>query len=144
MNNKLITILVGAIIALALLGFADSAFLLAKRLSGGPIPCVLGFTGCDEVSKSPYSLLFGIPLSALGMIFYLGVGLLGVLYLDMRKRIIADLMALGTVIGFLLSVYFIYVQKFLIKAFCVYCIASAIIATILCCLGIILYQKVRE
>ena len=143
MSNKHVTILVGIIIGLSLFGFADSAFLLAKRLSGEAIPCVLGFTGCDIVSQSPYSAVWGIPLSLFGVIFYLGVGLLGILYLDLRKKIIAHLVSFGTLLGFILSVYFIYVQKFLIKAFCVYCIASAIIATILCCLGIVLYRKVR-
>ena len=143
MNNSLPKILIGVIIFLAFLGFADSAFLLAKRLSGGPIPCALGFTGCDEVSKSPYSVLFGIPLSAYGMVFYLAIGLLGVLYLDTKKVLVAQLLALGTVFGFILSLYFLYVQKFLIGTFCVYCIASAIIATILFGCGVAVYQKLK-
>ena len=136
-------ILVGCVIFFAFLGFADSAFLLEKRLSGTAIPCTLGFTGCDEVSKSPHSVLFGIPLSAYGMAFYLIIGLLGVLYLDIKKKIIAQLLALGTAIGFLLSLYFLYVQKFLIGTFCVYCVASALISTILFGLGISIYRTVK-
>jgi uncharacterized membrane protein len=131
-------------IALALVGFADSTFLLAKRLSGGPIPCVLGFTGCDVVSKSPYSVLFGIPLSAYGMVFYLGIGILGLLYLDTKNALFARLLLPMTALGFLSSVYFIYIQKFLIKAFCVYCVLSAIISTALFCLGIVVYRKLKE
>lgn len=136
-------ILVGLVIFFAFLGFADSAFLLEKRLSGTAIPCTLGFTGCDEVSKSPHSVLFGIPLSAYGVVFYLVIGLLGVLYLDLKKKLVAQLLALGTTLGFVLSLYFIYVQKFLIGTFCVYCVASAIISTILFGLGIVIYRKVR-
>lgn len=136
-------IIVGLIIFFAFLGFADSAFLLEKRLSGTAIPCTLGFTGCDEVSKSPHSVLFGIPLSAYGMAFYLAIGLLGVLYLDLRKKIIAQLLALGTALGFVLSLYFIYVQKFLIGTFCVYCVASALISTILFGLGVLIYRNNR-
>lgn len=143
MNKVLPTSLVVVVIVLALIGFADSTFLLAKRLSGGPIPCVLGFTGCDTVSKSPYSVLFGIPLSAYGMVFYLGIGILGLLYLDTKKALFARLLLPATALGFLSSAYFIYIQKFLIKAFCVYCILSAIISTILFGLGIIIHRKLK-
>ncbi|OHA83511.1 MAG: hypothetical protein A2937_00170 [Candidatus Yonathbacteria bacterium RIFCSPLOWO2_01_FULL_47_33b] len=143
MNKVLPTSLIVVVIILALVGFADSTFLLAKRLSGGPIPCVLGFTGCDTVSKSPYSVLFGIPLSAYGMVFYLGIGILGLLYLDTKKALFARLLLPATALGFAMSAYFIYVQKFLIKAFCVYCILSAIISTMLFCLGVIIHRKLK-
>lgn len=144
MNKVIPTSLVVLVVVLALIGFADSIFLLAKRLSGGPIPCVLGFTGCDTVSKSPYSVLFGIPLSAYGMVFYLGIGVLGLLYLDTKNALFARLLFPVTALGFLASVYFIYIQKYLIKAFCVYCILSAIISTILFCLGVTIYRKLKE
>lgn len=143
MNKVLPVSLVVAVIALALIGFADSAFLLAKRLSGGPIPCVLGFTGCDTVSKSPYSVLLGIPLSAYGMVFYLGIGILGLLYLDTKNTLFARLLLPATALGFAMSAYFIYVQKFLIKAFCVYCILSAIVSTILFFLGLLVHRKLK-
>jgi len=144
MNKALPTSLVVLVIVLALVGFADSTFLLAKRLMGGPIPCVLGFTGCDTVSKSAYSVLFGIPLSAYGMAFYLGIGVLGVLYLDTKKALFARLLLPATALGFIMSAYFIYVQKFLIKAFCVYCLLSALVSTILFVLGVIIYRKLKE
>ncbi len=137
-------ILIGFVIVLSFIGFADSTFLLAKRMSGGPIPCVLGFTGCDEVSKSPYSALFGIPLSAYGMVFYLATAVLGILYLDTKKYIFARLILFATTLGFLLSLYFIYVQKFLIGAFCIYCILSAVISTILFGFGIIIRNKSKS
>lgn len=114
-----------AIIALALVGFTDSAFLLAKRVSGAPIPCFIT-SGCDTVSKSPYSVLFGIPLSALGVLFYLGTGFLALLYMDTKNILIAKLIPVATTLGFLSSLYFIYIQKFKIGAFCIYCIISAI------------------
>lgn len=131
------------IIALALIGFTDSAFLLAKRLSGAPIPCFIT-SGCDTVSKSPYSVLFGVPLSAWGVIFYLGIGFLALLYLDTKNLLVAKLIPLATTLGFLSSVYFIYIQKFKIGAFCIYCILSAIISTALFVLGIMMYKKTQE
>jgi len=131
-----------AIIALALIGFTDSAFLLAKRLSGAPIPCFIT-SGCDTVSKSPYSVLFGGPLSAWGVIFYLGIGFLALLYLDTKNLLVAKLIPLATTIGFLSSLYFIYVQKFKIGSFCIYCILSAIISTALFVCGVRIWQKLK-
>ncbi|OIP66193.1 hypothetical protein AUK15_00755 [Candidatus Nomurabacteria bacterium CG2_30_43_9] len=131
-----------SLIALALVGFTDSAFLLAKRVSGAPIPCFIT-SGCDAVSKSQHSVLFGVPLSAWGVIFYLGIGFLALIYIDTKNLLVGKLITFATTLGFLSSLYFIYVQKFLIKAFCVYCILSAIISTILFALGIIIWRKLK-
>lgn len=136
--------LVSIIILLALVGFADSTFLFAKRMVGAPIPCVLGFTGCDEVDKSPYSLLFGIPLSAYGILFYLAIGALALLYADTKKVFFAKLLLATTTIGFFMSAYFLFVQGFLIKAFCIYCVVSAIVSTALFTLGIALYCRIKK
>ena len=132
-----------ATIALAFVGFADSAFLLAKRISGAPIPCFIT-SGCDAVSKSPYSVLFGVPLSAWGVLFYLAIGILAILYLDTKRALFAKLLPPATTLGLLSSAYFIYVQKFKIGQFCIYCIASAIISTLLFALGTVIYQKLKE
>ncbi|MFA5997394.1 MAG: vitamin K epoxide reductase family protein [Candidatus Paceibacterota bacterium] len=135
--------LIWSIVILSLVGFTDAAFLLAKRLSGTPIPCFIT-TGCDEVSKSPYSVMFGVPLSLWGVLFYLGTGFLAILYADTKNFFVARLIPVATTLGFLSSCYFIYVQKFLIGAFCIYCILSALIATILFVLGIIFYRRLRS
>lgn len=131
-----------AIIVFTLVGFADSSFLLAKRISGSPIPCFVT-SGCDEVSKSPYSVMFGVPLSAWGVLFYLGIGFLALLYLDTKNLLVAKLIPIATALGFLSSLYFMYVQKFLIGAFCVYCILSAVVSTILFVLGLMVYKKLN-
>ena len=95
------------------------------------------------MSKSPHSVLFGIPLATWGVLFYLGIGFLALLYMDTKNLIVGKLIVVATTLGFLSSLYFIYVQKFLIKAFCVYCILSAIISTILFALGIVIWQKLK-
>ena len=131
------------VIALALIGFTDSAYLLAKRLSGAPIPCFIT-SGCDTVSKSPYSVLFGVPLSAWGMLFYLGIGFLALLYMDTKNLLIGKLITVATTLGFFSSAYFIYIQKFKIGAFCIYCILSAVVSTILFAFGIIIWRKLKN
>lgn len=130
------TLLLILILAFSLLGFSDALFLFLKKIAGGPIPCFVG-TGCDTVASSPYSNMFGIPLSLYGVGFYLLIGICALLYLDTKKALFMRLILPLTALGFLMSAYFIYVQKFLIGAFCVYCIISAIISTILFVLGIL-------
>lgn len=142
MANPVSKILIGLVITLALIGFADSTYLLAKRLSGTPIPCFIT-SGCDAVSKSPHSVLLGIPLAGYGVVFYLAIGILALLYADTKSVIFARLLLLATAFGFISSAYFIYVQKFLIGSFCVYCIVSALISTILFGLGISIYKKLK-
>lgn len=142
MQSRITNWILWSIIALALVGFTDSAFLLAKRVSGAPIPCFIT-SGCDTVSKSPYSVLFGVPLSLWGVLFYLGIGFLALLYADTKNILVAKLIPLATTLGFLSSLYFIYIQKFKIGAFCIYCILSAIISTALFALGVIVYKKLK-
>jgi len=134
--NKLTpTLLTIGILIFSLMGFADAFFLFMKKIAGGPIPCFIG-TGCDTVASSPYSNMFGIPIALYGAVFYLLIGVCTLLYLDTKKILFARLLLPLTALGFLMSVYFIYVQKFLIGAFCIYCIISAIVSTILFALGI--------
>lgn len=143
MQSKIPSWILWAIIALALVGFTDSAFLLAKRVSGAPIPCFIT-SGCDTVSKSPYSVLFGVPLSAWGILFYLGIGFLSLLYVDTKSLLVAKLIPLATTLGFISSAYFIYIQKFKIGALCIYCILSAVVSTMLFALGVAMYRKVKN
>lgn len=140
MQSKIPSWILWAVILLTLVGFTDSAFLFAKRISGAPIPCFIT-SGCDTVSKSPHSVLFGVPLSALGMIFYLMIGFLALLYIDTKNLLVGKLIFVATTLGFLSSAYFIYIQKFKIGAFCIYCILSAVVSTVLFALGIAVYKK---
>ena len=142
-NNIVPKVLLIAIIVLALVGFADATFLLAKRISGTPIPCFIT-SGCDDVAKSPYAVLFGIPLSAWGVMFYLAIGIITLLYADTKNILFAKLILPATAVGFLSSLYFIYVQKFLIGKYCIYCIASATISTILFGIGIAIQRKLKS
>ncbi|MEK7460020.1 MAG: vitamin K epoxide reductase family protein [Patescibacteria group bacterium] len=141
MDKRLSTFLIGSIILLSFIGFADSSYLLAKRLSGAPIPCALGFSGCDTVDKSPYSAFLGIPLSAYGMAFYLIIGFLAILYLDTKRVLFARLILPIATLGFISSAYFVYLQAFVIKAFCIFCLVSAGVSALLFILAVMIYRK---
>jgi uncharacterized membrane protein len=135
--------ILGTIAVVALIGFSDCVFLLAKGISGGPIPCFIT-TGCDTVTTSPYSILFGVHLYAWGIAYYLSMGFLALLYWDTKKEFFIKILSYATIAGFIVSAYYMYIQKFVIKALCIYCITSALTSTILFALGMTILRKLRK
>lgn len=111
-----------AFLIIALVGLLDSLYLTFFR----PVSCSLGH--CDLVLSSPYAILFGMPLGILGIIYY---GIILALSLDKIKRA-----ALLTPIGFIASAYFVFLQLFIIKAICWYCMLSALSSALLFILGL--------
>lgn len=118
-------------------GFLDAIYLAIKHYLGTPINCSI-FGGCEQVTTSQYATLWGIPVALLGAIYYLIIFILVVAYLDTKKERVLYFTARLTPVGFLASLWFIYLQLFVIKAICLYCVVSAITSTILFILGIIL------
>jgi len=72
-----------------------------------------------------------MPLSLLGLLFYSAILVLTLMLVAHERAFIRRLLFFITILGFLSSIYFLYVQAFLIGAFCIYCIVSAITSTIL-------------
>ncbi len=121
-----------AILALAFLGIADSAYLAQHEISNTPLICnIQNFSGCNTVAQSPYSSIFGIPVAVYGVLFYGILFALSALELVLFDQIMRRFIQWFTVAGVLASLYFLFVQAFLIGAFCIYCIASAVIALLI-------------
>jgi len=120
-----------ALVALfALVGLADAAYLTAEHLSGNSVRCMI-VSGCDEVLQSSYSTVAGgVPVAALGAVAYFTAFSLATLaafgYAGAR-RLLAPLVA----VMFLATLWFVYLQAFVIRAYCVYCLVSAAITTTL-------------
>lgn len=116
--------------AVALLGLVDASYLTAEHLSGNSVRCMI-VTGCDEVLQSSYSTVAGgIPVAALGALAYFAAFSLSTLAAfgyDGARRLLAPLVALM----FLATLWFLYLQAFVIRAFCVYCLLSAAVTTTL-------------
>lgn len=129
MNQKL---LLGLILILAFLGIADSWYLAESALNGVAPACdVTILSGCEQVSQSPYSKLFGVPLGVYGTLFYslifAGAALL-TLYRKRRAYVALYLLGIG---GFCASLVFVLIQAFLIGSFCIYCMLSAVLSVAL-------------
>jgi uncharacterized membrane protein len=120
------------ILLLAFFGVADSAYLAQHEIDGTPLICnIQNFSGCNIVAASQYSQLFGIPLAEYGVLFYGILFVLAALELVLFDRLLRRALQAAALIGVLASSYFTFVQIFMIGAFCIYCIASALITLLI-------------
>ncbi len=108
----------------ALIGLADSAYLTSKHISGSQVPCSIT-GGCEQVLTSSYSEIFGVPTAALGVLAYLAAFSLALLtYFGNRQ--LWNLFGVAAVLMAGFSLWFVYLQAFVIGAFCQFCLLSAI------------------
>lgn len=120
---------VALILVFAFFGLADSIYLAQHALNGTPLLCdVQNFSGCNTVASSQYSRIFGIPLAEFGVLFYSIIFVLAALELVIFDQLLRRMLQLISLVGVLSSSYFIFVQMYIINAFCIYCFASALIA----------------
>jgi uncharacterized membrane protein len=122
-----------AIAVLALIGIFDAAYLSAYKLEIiGGITCTVG--SCQQVQNSPQSMLAGIPVSVLGLGAYIALFALAMLGVQPRwaaDRRIALALAVVSGIGMLFSAYLTYVEARVIYMWCMYCVISAILITLI-------------
>jgi len=118
---------------LALLGVGISGYLTYVKLSATQAVC-LGLGECETVQNSPYSVILGIPIAILGLLTYLAIIALWWWSQDEQRPYadLAPMLLFGiTLFGFLYSAYLTYLELFVLKAICPWCVASAIIMTVL-------------
>jgi uncharacterized membrane protein len=113
----------GAIAALSLLGLADAIYLTIEHLTGQSVRCTI-IAGCSEVLSSSYAAVGRIPLALLGAAAYFSVFSLAILAL-FGYRVAGSLLAPLVAFMFLVSLWLIYLQAFVIHAFCQFCLFSA-------------------
>jgi uncharacterized membrane protein len=114
---------------LSLLGLADALYLTIEHLTGQTVRCTI-LSGCSEVLSSQYALVAGIPLAAVGAAAYFTVFSLAVLSL-FGYRIAGKILTPLVIAMFFVSVWLFYLQAFVIRQFCQYCLISALITTCL-------------
>lgn len=112
---------------LSLLGLADALYLTIEHVTGQSVRCTL-ISGCSEVLSSPYAVVAGIPLAAIGAAAYFAVFSLATLA-AFDYRIAAKLLIPLVAAMFLVSLWLVYLQAFVIREFCQYCLLSAAITT---------------
>jgi len=107
------------------IGLLDTLYLTYHAITKTPVKCFFfPDAWCAKVQKSPQSKLFGFPNAYAGLGMYLAI-LVGT-WLFIQGIIPFWPVTVVVLIGSLFSLYFIYVQAFVLKAFCTWCVLSAI------------------
>jgi uncharacterized membrane protein len=124
--------LTGAMIVLAVVGLGVAGYLTYVHYAGLHPVCVSS-GGCETVQSSHYAKLAGIPVPVLGLLGYAGI--LGSLLIrgDTGRMATAGL----AIVGFGFSLYLTYLELFVIKAICQWCVGSAVIMTALAILAVV-------
>lgn len=129
MDKKLFWISIG----LSIIGGLVSIYMTIYKLTSNNAMC-LGSGDCSTVNASPYSEVYGIPVALVGVLGYFAILAL-LLLKNSRLPIIQENGTLAifglSLTGFAFTVYLIYLEIFIIKALCPFCVASQITMTIL-------------
>lgn len=120
---KRVPVFVWVFLALTFVGFLDALYLAIKKIYSGPISCFI-FTGCETVQNSVYGNFIGIPVAFWGAGFFLILMFLIIRFIEARNRAILKLFFYLTIPGAAFALYLFFLQFFVIKALCIYCIIT--------------------
>jgi uncharacterized membrane protein len=116
----------------AVIGMAIASYDVIGIYNNWLLWCPPPIDGCNTVAYSPYGSIFGVPIGVYGLIFYLIMIILTLLLVFFRfSRRLRLAVLLYAVTGVLFSVYFYYLDLVYIRAFCIYCLISAILTVLL-------------
>lgn len=96
-----------------------SSIIITTNNSSGV--CIIG-GGCDTVNNSPYGSTLGIKNSVYGIFIFSFMVLVTLIHMNKPTRHTRRLIHLAVIIGSIIALYFLYMQFFVIKVFCIYCL----------------------
>jgi uncharacterized membrane protein/mono/diheme cytochrome c family protein len=126
------------VLVLAMLGIVVSFLALREHYRTDTSPCSINEKwDCGVVNQSPYAVLGGVPVAAIGIA---GYGVIALLALRRKARWLATVVLMG--LGF--ALYLTYVEAYVLKVWCVFCVASLTIISLISILSIILALRNRR
>lgn len=112
------------------IGVIDTLYLIYHKINGTEVACIFfPKEWCYKVQHSPQSKTLGIPNSYAGFVMYVLILILTAMF-SAGTIPLWPILAIVT-FGFLFSMYFLYVQAFILRAFCTWCVVSAINFTVM-------------
>lgn len=78
--------------------------------------------GCNLVTSSKYAYTFGIKNSHYGIFIFAFLSLITYLHIKDPHEIKKATIYTGTIIGAVIAFYFLFLQQFIINAYCTYCL----------------------
>jgi uncharacterized membrane protein len=118
--------------AIVVVGVAVAAYLTYVHYAGLQPFCAGGSGGCERVQSSSYAKLAGVPVAVLGLAGYVAIAV-ALSAAGERAQLAAAALA---VTGFGVSAYLTYLELFVIHAICQWCVASAVLVTMLAVLTV--------
>ena len=123
----------------SLIGLADAIYLTIEHLSGRSVRCTI-VSGCSEVLSSSYATVASVPLAMIGAAAYFTVFSLAVLA-AYRYKSAAKLLPVIVGLMFVTTLWLLYLQAFVIKHFCQFCLLSALVTFVLTVLVVISLRR---
>lgn len=133
------TYLIAAVVSLV--GLADAIYLTVQDLTGQNLRCTI-VSGCSEVLGSKYAHIGSVPLASVGAFAYFTVFSLAILAAfgyGFARPLLSALVA----VMFLMALWLLYLQAFVIHHFCQYCLLSAAVTIALTILVVIASRMTR-
>jgi uncharacterized membrane protein len=125
-------------IILTIVGLLVSIYMTIYKITSNDSMCI-GSGDCKTVNASRYAEVYGIPVAVLGVAGYSAI--LAVLLIGNRPGFLQQngtLLFFGlSLTGFLFTLYLIFVEVALIKAYCPFCITSQTAMTIIFIISVI-------
>lgn len=131
------------IAGVAFLGMVNAGYLAWSALIGDAPTCFLN-SGCDVVARSEYSKVFGVPLATFGVFFYALIFGFSVWKITTPKAPILHFLLPLASFGFVLSLYFLYLQAFAIGAYCEYCLFSLFDASVVFAASLYVWKQDKK
>lgn len=126
-------------LALSVLGAVDAAYLTWVKVAGQEAFCGAS-RACDTVQNSIYAELGGVPIAVLGLAAFMVI--FGLLLAEKSGPLLAAWAPLAifgmALTGTLYSAYLTYVELYILRAVCPYCVVSAV-----CLAGLLVLSIVR-
>ena len=119
------TFLYTAVAIVAVVGLGDATYLAVQALTGETLSCG-GSPDCFRVLGSSYARVGGIPVAMLGALAYFTAFTFAT-FAAFGYKYAPKLLILTAGLMFLSTLWLLYVQAFLLHAFCRYCLFSAAI-----------------
>lgn len=125
------------IVVLAILGLLVSIYMTIYKITDNDAMCI-GSGGCSVVNASRYSEVNGIPVALIGVGGYAAI--LALLFLEQKPGFFQEngtMILFGvSLVGFLFTLYLIFVEIKLIKALCPFCLTSQAVMTVIFILSV--------
>jgi uncharacterized membrane protein len=134
------TILYTIVAIVAIAGLADATYLTVQALTGETVSCG-GSPDCSQVLGSSYAKVGGIPVAMFGALAYFTVFTFGT-FAAFGYRRAPKFLVLVVGAMFLTTLWLLYVQAFLLHAFCRYCLFSAALTFLIA--GLLIAVPPRE